>query len=164
VRLTGGKAVIKKTTSLYQAQRSLGYGNSRRQQAVIPMDGKVWKGVRAGNPTKLPKKWRGGSMWWYNWNPIHQMRRMCAKEAPINYINIARRNGAKARMSSQYGSYSNWGAYRAIDGKPYGRFFHTRSDRPAWWELDLKKMQRIDFIKIWNRQDCCGNRFRNYNL
>jgi len=73
VSLKGG---VKTTTwDLGTAQKALGVGSSTQAQAIIPMSGQ-----RAGSPTTLSKKWTGGSMWWYDWSHIDNMRGQCAKE------------------------------------------------------------------------------------
>ena len=66
--------IVAKTTDLTAAQKSLGIGNQRNRQLIAPMTGS-----KAGDPHTLKKKWSGGSMWWWNWPDINQMRAFCEK-------------------------------------------------------------------------------------
>ena len=72
VKINGG--VRAKTTSLRTAQKALGRGSKNSRQAIIPMTAR-----QSGDPHKLAKGWRGGSMWWYGWNDIHKMQAMCRR-------------------------------------------------------------------------------------
>ena len=76
--VTQNRGVIARTTSLQDAQKPLGKGNQNNRQAIIPM-----KDRTPGDPHTLPKQWSSGSMWWWNWPDINQMRDKCAKEQPL---------------------------------------------------------------------------------
>merc|ERR1712168_961567 len=76
--VTQNVGVIAKTTSLQDAQSALGQGSAKNRQAIIPM-----KGMKAGDPHSLPKKWSNGSMWWWNWPDINQMRAKCTQVRPV---------------------------------------------------------------------------------
>jgi len=76
--VTQNRGVIARTTNLRDAQRPLGGGNKNNRQAIIPMTDR-----RAGDPHTLPKGWGGGSMWWWDWWDINQMRDKCARQQPV---------------------------------------------------------------------------------
>ena len=58
----------------------------------------------------------------------------------------------------------------AIDGNTNGHYYdaksttHTAAGDHPWWEVDLKSMQKIDRIAIWNRTDGAGDRLVNFNV
>ncbi|MEI8381194.1 MAG: DUF1553 domain-containing protein [Planctomycetota bacterium] len=58
----------------------------------------------------------------------------------------------------------------AIDGNTNGHFHeaksttHTAAGDNPWWEVDLKSVQKIDRIAIWNRTDGAGERLANFKL
>ena len=58
-------------------------------------------------------------------------------------------------LSSTY--HGKYGASRCIDGNT-NNFCHSKKER-AWLRLDLGQQQLIASVKIWNRQDCCKERF-----
>jgi len=76
--VTQNRGVVARTTNLQDAQRHLGGGNKNNRQAIIPMTDR-----RAGDPHTLPKGWGRGSMWWWDWWDINQMRDKCARQQPV---------------------------------------------------------------------------------
>ncbi len=58
----------------------------------------------------------------------------------------------------------------AIDGNTNGHYYeaksttHTAAGDNPWWEVDLKSVQKIDRIAIWNRTDGAGERLANFKL
>ena len=76
--VTQNRGVIARTTNLRDAQRPLGGGNKNNRQAIIPMTDR-----RAGDPHSLPKGWGSGSMWWWDWWDVNQMREKCARQQPV---------------------------------------------------------------------------------
>ena len=59
-------------------------------------------------------------------------------------------------------------AKRANDGNTNGKYFeansvaHTEKANDPWWEVDLKSMQPLDRVVVWNRTDSGGpDRFRD---
>lgn len=76
VKINGG--VVARTTNLKDAQSHLGQGNKNNRQAIIPMTGGT-----AGDPHTLTKGWGTGSMWWWGWPDINQMREKCAGQQPV---------------------------------------------------------------------------------
>ncbi|XP_062574338.1 uncharacterized protein LOC134275769, partial [Saccostrea cucullata] len=40
-------------------------------------------------------------------------------------------------------------------------FCHTKIDATPWYRIDLGKSYSVDEVRIFNRRNCCGNRFRN---
>lgn len=92
VKINGG--VVARTTNLEDAQSHLGQGNKNNRQAIIPMTGGT-----AGDPHTLPKGWGTGSMWWWAWPDINQMREKCAGQQPVC-------KGATVRKITS--THSNW--------------------------------------------------------
>jgi len=76
--VTQNRGVIAKTTNLREAQNPLRQGSKNNRQAIIPMTDR-----KAGDPHTLPKGWGRGSMWWWDWWDINQMRDKCSKEQPV---------------------------------------------------------------------------------
>lgn len=77
-------------------------------------------------------------------------------------INLARQNGAMASQSSRHSS-TKWPAHNAVDGNQ-NTFNHTKKGVGEWWQVKLAKRSFIDSIKIYNRKDCCQNRFTKVQL
>ena len=86
-----------------------------------------------------------------------------APPPPVRIENVAL--GGRATQSSQ-----GWGGepMRGIDGNTDGQWsagttFHTNGSN-SWWEVDLLGIYRIDSIRLWNRMDCCRERFTNFTV
>ncbi|OCT77245.1 hypothetical protein XELAEV_18032444mg [Xenopus laevis] len=67
----------------------------------------------------------------------------------------------KATQSSDY--RPEYVAQTVIDGvketSPLIRpCSHTNYDKPAWWQVDLRKRYKIETVVIVNREDCCSER------
>jgi hypothetical protein len=79
--------------------------------------------------------------------------------------NVALRG--EARQSS---TAFNGPARLAIDGKTDGRYeaaqstTHTESSTDPWWEVDLKSIEAIDRVMVWNRTDSSGDRLKGFRL
>lgn len=79
--------------------------------------------------------------------------------------NIALRGDAR-QSSTAFGG----NATLAIDGNTDGQYekakstTHTEQSKNPWWELDLKSIQPIDRIAIWNRTDGVGDRLAGFKL
>jgi YVTN family beta-propeller protein len=77
-------------------------------------------------------------------------------------------NLAQGKAASQSSTYETAAAGRAVDGNLNGTYSagsvnHTASTAPQdWWQVDLGKLSRIDLIQLWNRTDCCTDRFQNF--
>ena len=70
---------MRRTTDLKEAQKALGVGSQNSRQAIIPM-----VGSKAGDPHDLTKKWKGGSMWWNDWNDIKgNMQKKCSESGTL---------------------------------------------------------------------------------
>nr|XP_022310472.1 uncharacterized protein LOC111115876 isoform X2 [Crassostrea virginica] len=65
--------------------------------------------------------------------------------------------GKKATMSSQYAGFA---ASRGVNGKTTD-FFHTRYQNMPWFRVDLGRSYNVQRVVLYNRKDCCGNRFSN---
>jgi len=86
-----------------------------------------------------------------------------APPPPVRIENVAL--GGRATQSSQ-----GWGGepMRGIDGNTdaqwsAGTTFHTNGSN-SWWEVDLLGIYRIDSIRLWNRMDCCSERFTDFTV
>lgn len=83
--------------------------------------------------------------------------------------NLARSaNGATATSSTNYlNDATGYGPQKAIDGNSSGNnnFWHSNSTNiNEWIKVDLQSGKNIDFIKIYNRTDCCSTRGQNMLL
>lgn len=72
-----------------------------------------------------------------------------------------------ATQSSQYGSATQFGPEKAIDGNRRGdaklnTVTHTNAETEAWWELDLGGVASLEEVVIHNRTDCCSSRLSNF--
>lgn len=82
----------------------------------------------------------------------------------LQIVNVAKDKPAK--QSSQYGNYE---ASRAVDGNTNGHnsegsITHTKSGDNPYWQVDLVGTYRLDEIKIFNREDCCKDRLKNFEV
>jgi hypothetical protein len=76
-------------------------------------------------------------------------------------VNLARGKAA-VQSSTGYGGTAD----RGVDGNTDGNYFtgrsvtHTeeRNLPQRWWQVDLGTSASIDYLVIWNRTDCCGER------
>ncbi|NTV95287.1 MAG: discoidin domain-containing protein, partial [Thiobacillus sp.] len=77
--------------------------------------------------------------------------------------NLARGKPASQSSTSEW-SRSN-DAQGAVDGVINGGYgFHTGNQANPWWQVDLGGSARIDEVRIYNRQDCCGERARTLQV
>uniref|UniRef100_A0A1I8HUV8 FTP domain-containing protein n=1 Tax=Macrostomum lignano TaxID=282301 RepID=A0A1I8HUV8_9PLAT len=68
---------------------------------------------------------------------------------------------------SQHSVDFNGKCSRAIDGDTNQNYrkkscTHTRTATGAWWQARTSRRARITSVRIYNRQDCCANRLRNF--
>nr|AAI24927.1 MGC53587 protein [Xenopus laevis] len=78
---------------------------------------------------------------------------------PPGAINVAR--SGEAKQSSTYAP--RYIAQAANDGSRAtnlitGPCSSTAKDNPAWWQVDLKKVYKVNTVVIVNRGDCCRER------
>ncbi len=79
-------------------------------------------------------------------------------------------NVARAGEAKQSSTAFDGPARLAIDGNTNGNFHeaksttHTESSTDPWWEVDLKSMQPVDRVVLWNRTDSDGGRLSNFRL
>jgi len=78
--VTQNRGVLLKTTDIQKAHQVLGQGNAQNRQAIIPMTD-----MKAGDPHTLAKGWATGSMWWWGWEDINQMRAKCEQSGVPNF-------------------------------------------------------------------------------
>jgi hypothetical protein len=74
-------------------------------------------------------------------------------------------NGASATASSTYSNNpSVYGAQRAIDGLP-NSFWHSATPNiNEYIIVDLASAKNLDYLRIYNREDCCQERGQNMLL
>jgi len=69
----------------------------------------------------------------------------------------------ECQQSSTFGnSVSNFGPQLAVDGDTHMKYnegakcTHTDKNQPSyWWTVNLGSLYTIDYITIYNREDCC---------
>ncbi|MBF0787306.1 discoidin domain-containing protein [Streptococcus sp. 19428wC2_LYSM12] len=81
-----------------------------------------------------------------------------------SHLNIAY-GKPTSQSSTDYGGHSD----RAVDGNINGDFglgsvTHTRNDNPSWWEVDLRKTDKIGRVNIYNRTDAEPQRLANFDV
>ncbi|MCD8534135.1 MAG: putative Ig domain-containing protein [Verrucomicrobia bacterium] len=68
-----------------------------------------------------------------------------------------------AVQSSEY-AVAPFPASNAIDGN-ISNFSHTADGQtPSWWRLDFASEKSMQLVKIYNRTDCCGQRFSDLTV
>eukprot|EP00121_Abeoforma_whisleri_P007365 Awhi_evm1s6723 len=78
--------------------------------------------------------------------------------AEISNSNVAL--GKPVTASSIYGSYP---PSKLTDGS-ISTFAHTLKDHAPWFEIDLEREYNVQEIIIYNRQNCCQSRIRDFVL
>jgi hypothetical protein len=76
-------------------------------------------------------------------------------------------NVARNQTATQSTTAFSGDASRAVDGNPDGNWSnnsvtHTDLNTEAWWQVDLGAVRPVEWINIWNRTDCCGDRLANF--
>ncbi len=166
----GGVEPIHAYAPAYPPQRTgISYGFSQRAAQV--------NYVSSGSPARftVPVDGRTGPEWrlagfddsgWLEAETGVGFATGDAPPPPMRIENVAL--GGRASQSSE-----GWGGTpeRGIDGNPDGDWgagttFHTNQidGAPSWWEVDLLGVYTIDSIRLWNRMDCCRERFTNFNV
>lgn len=83
--------------------------------------------------------------------------------AGLAVVNFALEKPA-SQSSTDYDGHPD----RAVDGITDGDYrttasvTHTNQELHAWWQVDLGESETIDFIRIWNRTDCCAERLSDF--
>lgn len=78
-------------------------------------------------------------------------------------------NVAQGRPAAQSSVFSGGTADRAVDGGLNGSFgagsvSHTELEDNPWWQVDLGRRMRVDFVRIWRRSDCCADQAQNLTV
>ena len=76
-------------------------------------------------------------------------------------------NLAMGKTAIQSSTYSSAAAARAVDGNTDGVYSHnsvshTLNNSQAWWRVDLGAELYIDYVRLFNRTDCCGDRLDSF--
>lgn len=68
----------------------------------------------------------------------------------------------ECQQSSTFSNVLKYGPQCAVDGNtnmvldPKGACAHTTTNQePYWWAVNLRSTYTIDYITIYNREDCC---------
>jgi hypothetical protein len=65
--------------------------------------------------------------------------------------------GKQTKQSSTY-NIPNVDSSKGVDGVKDQGTFHTNLENNPWWEVDLGEKYRVDYVMLFNRTDCCGER------
>ncbi len=81
----------------------------------------------------------------------------------VNPTNIVSLNKPAKQSSTLF----NATADKANDGNlngilKLGSVSHTDIDEHSWWEVDLEQEYNLDMLRLYNRQDCCGDRSQDF--
>jgi hypothetical protein len=81
----------------------------------------------------------------------------------------AKTNLALGKTATQSSQYQFARADLAVDGFTMGNLHlgsvsHTLNDPMPWWQVDLGSTQKIGLIKVYNRDDCCAERLRDWTV
>lgn len=80
-------------------------------------------------------------------------------------------NKKATQSSNQHSGNRGW-ASKAIDGNTNGNYghtsagsvTHTKTEKGAWWQIDLRGVYDIATIKLYNRTDCCAERLTDFSI
>jgi len=82
-------------------------------------------------------------------------------------------NVALGKTTTQVSTFrsneTRFGSANAIDGNTDGdhrnnSITRTVSQQNAWWEVDLGQVYNLEFVRIWNRTSCCGERLKDFHV
>jgi hypothetical protein len=116
--------------------------------------------VNADNITAL--KFRKGDAMRENEPCGYSGQNIVVESEDSQIINLATQTGAVASQSTSYenGAYP---AINAIDGN-MNTFNHTENVKGTWWQVRLPESSFIRNVVIYNRKDCCWDRFTTVRL
>ncbi|CAM2858825.1 T9SS sorting signal type C domain-containing protein [Flavobacterium frigoris] len=109
---------------------------------------------------KLTQKYVNSEAW-------QQVQEIQAFEMFTNTNVALSSNGAAATSSSNYNNNPvSYGPLKAIDGDATGySFWHSNSvNIDEWIKVDLQSGKNLDYLRIYNRSDCCWSRGQNMLL
>lgn len=83
-----------------------------------------------------------------------------------SYADIKEKNWSLGKPAKESSVAFGGIASKAVDGNRNGNFTagsvtHTAAQLKPYWEVDLGAVVPIDFIRIYNRTDCCKERLSN---
>ena len=62
----------------------------------------------------------------------------------------------------------NWSASRGVDevktGNIFDGGFHTDNEKNPWWQVDLGTRHDLNYVLLYNRQDCCMERAKTLEV
>ncbi|MFK8010184.1 MAG: discoidin domain-containing protein, partial [Saprospiraceae bacterium] len=103
-----------------------------------------------------------------NFNPAPNVDQSFVVTTPPPALCTNATNIGIGKIATQSGTQLGADADRAIDGDTDGNFWNGQSVTltdwvgNAWWEIDLGEIHNIDDIKLWNRTDCCSEKFADF--
>jgi len=88
------------------------------------------------------------------------------EDLPDGLENVALR---KRAFQSTTSSFIAVDGSLAVDGNldgdhGAGSVTHTNQESNPWWEVDLKKLYTIEYIHVYNREDCCKERLAGFTV
>ena len=163
----GGVDLVHAYAPAYPSQRpGISYGFSQRAAQVDYISGGSAARFLVPADGRLGSAWRAAGFDDSAWMQAETGVGFATGDAPpppVRIENVAL--GGRATQSSQ-----GWGGTpeRGIDGNTDGDWnagttFHTNGTN-SWWEVDLLDVYTVDSIRLWNRMDCCRERFTNFTV
>ena len=163
----GGVEVVHAYEPEYPSQRpGISYGFSQRAAQVDYISGGDTGRFAVPADDRFGVQWRQAGFDDSGWMQVETGVGFAEGDKPpppVRIENVAL--GGRATQSSQ-----GWGGepMRGIDGNTDGDWtadttFHTNGSN-SWWEVDLLGAFRIDSIRLWNRMDCCMERFTDFTV
>lgn len=86
--------------------------------------------------------------------------KVSTEETPL--LDLTKRPGVIATQKTSYAN-NRYPAQNAIDGN-FDTFNHTTNQEGTWWQVKFPKLVYIDHITIYNRKDCCRDRFTDVDV
>lgn len=116
--------------------------------------------VNAENVTDL--KFRKGEPMRKNEPCGYEGKNIYVNSDNSDIINLSLQPGAVASQKSSY-QHGRFPAKNAIDGN-MDTFNSTENIKGTWWQIELVKPSFIKNVEIYNRKDCCWDRFTTVRL
>jgi len=87
------------------------------------------------------------------------------EDLPDGLENVALRKPARQSSTPSLEAHAGLAVDGNLDGDYHaGSVTHTYKQRNPWWEVDLKKLYTIEYIHVYNREDCCKDRLAGFNV
>ncbi|GIW40887.1 MAG: hypothetical protein KatS3mg076_1464 [Candidatus Binatia bacterium] len=101
------------------------------------------------------------------WTPVPSSTPTPVPTSTATASPTPRTNLALGKVARQSSTIEGAVASRAVDGNESGMWWdgsvtHTAWEAEPWWEVDLGAVGWIEWVDVWNRTDCCGERLRDF--